>query len=148
LPYAQAVLAEVLRFSSIVPPGVPHRALSDRVFHGWSIPAGTALWVNQYGIHKSKKIWGDPEEFRPERFLSPDGKTFQKHEALIPFSTGRRQCAGETLARDSLFLYLTNIFQRFEVCFDPEDPKANPGFAPKPGIILMAQPYKLLFRER
>ena len=123
--------------------------MSDQVFQGWAFPAGTAIFVNQYGIHRNKKIWGDPENFRPERFLSADGKTFKKHEALIPFSTGRRQCAGETLARDSIYLYLTNIYQRFEIHFDPlSGSAANPGFKPAPGIILMPQPFKVIVKDR
>ncbi|XP_021962197.2 cytochrome P450 2J6 [Folsomia candida] len=148
LPYAEAFLAEVLRFSSIVPVGVPHRALFDVVYKGYAFPKGTGIMANQHGIHHSTKIWGDPKNFRPERFLSPDGKTFKKHEAIIPFSIGRRQCAGETLARDTLFLYTTNICQRFEIKFDPNDAKANPGLSPKMGILLTPEPYKVIFKDR
>ena len=31
--------------------------------------------------------WGDPENFRPERFISPEGK-FQKDDHLMLFGTG------------------------------------------------------------
>jgi len=27
-----------------------------------------------YSVHYNPEIWGDPENFRPERFLSKDGK--------------------------------------------------------------------------
>jgi hypothetical protein len=33
-------------------------------------------------------IWGDPENFRPERFIAPDGSLIRKEE-LIPFGIGR-----------------------------------------------------------
>lgn len=34
------------------------------------------------------EIWGDPENFRPERFISKDG-TFKKDEHLMPFGYGK-----------------------------------------------------------
>ncbi len=33
---------------------------------------------------------GDPENFRPERFLSKDGKSIIKAGPVIPFSIGKR----------------------------------------------------------
>ncbi|OXA54984.1 Cytochrome P450 2J6 [Folsomia candida] len=148
LPYVESFLAEVHRFTSAAPVGVPHRALADTTYKGYAFPKGTAIMANQCGIHYSEKIWGDPMNFRPERFLSPDGAKFQKHEALIPFSTRRRQCAGETLARDTLFLYTSNICQRFEIKFDPNDAKANPGLKPSAGFILTPQVFKVVFKDR
>ena len=32
--------------------------------------------------------WGDPEEFRPDRFLTPEG-TLRKDERFIPFGRGK-----------------------------------------------------------
>jgi cytochrome P450 len=34
-------------------------------------------------------IWGDPEVFRPERFISNEGKLL-KSDALIPFGSGKK----------------------------------------------------------
>ena len=42
--------------------------------------------------------WLDGKVFRPERFLDNTGKIV-RDEHLIPFSIGRRQCLGETLAK-------------------------------------------------
>jgi len=73
----------------------------------------------------------------------------EKREALIPFSTGKRKCAGETLARDSIYLYLTNIYQRFQIHFDPHSGSmANPGLKPGPGIILKPQLFKVVVKDR
>ncbi|XP_035714572.1 methyl farnesoate epoxidase [Folsomia candida] len=146
MPYTEAVIAETLRFSSITPQGVSHRAMRDQEFHGYLIPKDTIITANVFHIHFDPKIWGDPDNFRPERFLSPDGKTFKKHEALLPFSIGRRQCLGETLARDSLFLFATNVVQRFNLEFDNNGP--DHGFESKLSFILTPKPFNLIFKDR
>jgi len=110
------------------------------------IPKDTLLTANVWHIHRDPKIWGDPENFRPERFLSPDGKIFTKPEAVLAFSIGRRQCLGETLARDSLFLFSTNIFQRFWIEFDKNGP--DHGFESKISFILSPKPFNVVLTDR
>ena len=134
---------ETLRKSSIVPFGVFHEATETTNVGDYTIPKGDWIAVNQYFVHHDPNIWGDPENFRPERFLSPDGKSAIKHEALIPFSVGKRVCIGEQIAKDSFFLFLTAIIQRFNIKFDPnssrpEENKPNPLFqiAPKFNVIV------------
>jgi cytochrome P450 len=126
--YTEALINEVLRKSSIQPMGVFHAATEDVSFEGYDIPKGTHIAANQHFVHHDSKIWGDPENFRPERFLSAEGK-IQKKEYLVPFSTGRRICIGETLARDELFLFLTSLYQRFDIQADPNRPM--PGIEPR-----------------
>ena len=35
-----------------------------------------------------KDYWGDPEVFRPQRFISPDG-TLRKDPRMMPFGKGK-----------------------------------------------------------
>lgn len=145
-PYTEAVLSEILRFSNLAPMGVFHTALEDTTFHGFDIEKGTIIIGNHYSAHFDKSVWGDPENFRPERFLSSDGTTVKKNENLIPFSTGRRQCLGEQLARDTLYIFVTNIFQRFQVLPDPKEP--NPSLEPEFGFILEPKKYSVILKDR
>ena len=43
LPYVQAILLEVLRWSPPAPLGVAHRSISDDEYNGYSIPSGTII---------------------------------------------------------------------------------------------------------
>lgn len=144
MPYTLALIDEVLRYSSIVPNGVQHRALEGKEFQGYFIPKDAWIMPNMHYIHHDPKIWGDPENFRPARFIV-DGK-YKKSENLIPFQIGRRQCVGETLARDTIFLYLTNIFQRFDISFDPNSPEPNTDS--EPNFLLNPKPYNVIMKDR
>lgn len=145
MPYTEAVVAETLRFSSIVGVGPPHKATQDTQLRGYNIPKGTILFANFHYIHHDPKVWGDPENFRPERFLTPEG-TFKKPDALMPFSIGRRQCLGESLARDSIFLFSTNVFQRFWIEFDKTGP--DHGFEPETAFTTPPKPYRVVLKDR
>jgi cytochrome P450 len=46
LPYVEALLNEVLRFSSVLPQGVPHKVRASDVFEGYAIPEGTIIMPN------------------------------------------------------------------------------------------------------
>ncbi|XP_059479051.1 methyl farnesoate epoxidase-like [Neocloeon triangulifer] len=116
LSYTEATIMEALRVSSVVPMGVPHAPLmtckADVPFRGYVIPKNARIAMNLAQIHMDPKIWGDPENFRPERFLNEEGKLI-KQDALVPFGLGKRQCLGEALARNNLFLFFAGILQRF-----------------------------------
>lgn len=126
---------EVLRCSSIVPVGVSHCCIEDTIISGYKIPKGTVVNANVYQIHHDPDVWGDPETFRPERFLNPDGSCMQRHESFMPFSVGRRVCMGENLARDTLFLFTTTLLQNFHIRLPPGN--EMPTIAPKLGQLTL-----------
>ncbi|XP_071482220.1 cytochrome P450 2J2-like [Diadema antillarum] len=146
MPYTQAVLTEILRFRPIAPIGVPHRATADIKIKDYDIPKGTNIGMNILYIHHDPKLWGDPEVFRPERFLSKDGKSFVKHDAYMPFGAGRRKCLGEQLAKMESFLFFTNVMQRFKVSLPP-GVKADYSFGHRV-TTLLPKPYQVIFDER
>ncbi|ODM91126.1 Methyl farnesoate epoxidase [Orchesella cincta] len=123
LPYNKAIVLETLRLSSVAPLGMPHRMIADTMFHGYLLPKDVTIFANFHAIHHDPNIWGkDVNEFRPERFLSEDKTEVIHHEALTPFSVGRRVCIGEGLAKDMLFTFIASILQNFNIEPDPECP--------------------------
>ncbi|XP_067675688.1 cytochrome P450 2U1-like [Haliotis asinina] len=112
LPYVGATVLEVLRFADIAPTAVPHAVAQDVQFRGYTFPKGVTVMLNLDSVLQDKDVWGDPQNFRPNRFLDGEGK-IQKREEFIPFSLGRRICLGESMARMELFLFLTTMIQKF-----------------------------------
>ncbi|KAK6165388.1 hypothetical protein SNE40_022324 [Patella caerulea] len=94
---------------------VPHTTTKDTIVKGYLIPEGSLVYANLYACHHDSRYWKEPLKFKPERFLDSSGKVSKPPPAFMPFSTGPRICAGETLARMELFLFFTNILQRFTV---------------------------------
>ncbi|XP_030303873.1 cytochrome P450 2K6 isoform X1 [Calypte anna] len=122
MPYTDAVIHEIQRFANIVPLNLPHETTADVTLKGYFIPKGTYIIPLLASVLRDKSHWEKPDNFYPEHFLDSEGK-FVKKEAFIPFSAGRRSCAGETLAKMELFLFFTSLLQRFT-------------FQPPPGVSI------------
>ncbi|XP_065336675.1 methyl farnesoate epoxidase-like, partial [Cloeon dipterum] len=87
LPYCTAVLTESLRHSGVTPFPPPKAPKEDTFFNGYLIPKRTMVMVNLRSVLMDEEYWGDPENFRPERFIGPDGN-FKRDERLFLFGTG------------------------------------------------------------
>lgn len=85
-----AVLHETMRFVNIVTLTGPRRTLCDTTLDGHVIPKNSVVLISLYSVHMDKAIWGDPEKFRPERFIQPqDGKLNEKLvDRIMPFGLG------------------------------------------------------------
>ncbi|XP_075606558.1 cytochrome P450 2K4 isoform X2 [Balearica regulorum gibbericeps] len=112
MPYTDAVVHEIQRFANILPLNLPHETTADVTLKGYFIPKGTYIIPLLASVLRDKSQWEKPDIFYPEHFLNSEGK-FVKKDAFIPFSAGRRSCAGETLAKMELFLFFTSLLQRF-----------------------------------
>ncbi|XP_042692853.1 cytochrome P450 2K6-like [Centrocercus urophasianus] len=120
MPYTDAVVHEIQRFANILPLNLPHETTMDVTIKGHFIPKGTYVIPLLNSVLQDKTQWEKPCSFYPEHFLNSEGK-FVKKDAFMPFSAGRRICAGETLAKMELFLFFTSLLQRFT-------------FQPPPGV--------------
>ncbi|XP_071452780.1 methyl farnesoate epoxidase-like [Hetaerina americana] len=148
LPYTEATVLEILRCSTVVPMSVPHAPLhfmKDTEFRGHVIPKNAQIFLNLYELHHDPDIWGDPQNFRPERFLNDEGKLI-RHEALIPFGIGKRSCLGESLARNNVFLFFACLMQRYSLRVPEGEP--NPSDDPIGNITIMPKPFRVQVKKR
>jgi cytochrome P450 len=88
MTYLEAIIMEILRFANVVPMSVPHGLATDVTFRGYVIPRDAMVIPNLDSALSDPEVWSDPENFRPERFISPDGKLVKPDE-FIPFSMGK-----------------------------------------------------------
>ncbi|KAL3861233.1 hypothetical protein ACJMK2_007281 [Sinanodonta woodiana] len=138
LVYTEAFIMEVLRMTSMVVFSISHAPVTDVWIRGFHIPKGMQIFPDISSVLSDPAIWGDPANFRPERFVSEEG-TLLKPAEFIPFLKGRRNCIGASLARMELFLFISALVQRFEI-MPPEGEtlEINDGgtHAPQPFYIL------------
>lgn len=87
----------------------------------------TLLFYNINSFFLDRDYWGDPENFRPERFLNDDGSKTLKYERFIPFGFGKRVCMGESLAKAELFIFTIMILQNLRIKISANHAKPDPG---------------------
>ncbi|XP_070588576.1 cytochrome P450 2K6-like [Erythrolamprus reginae] len=131
-------LQERLEF---VPTNVPRATTKDITFKGFFIPKGVYILPLLTSVLHDESQWEKSHEFYPEHFLDSEGK-FVKRDAFMPFSAGQRVCAGETIAKMELFLFFTNLLQRF--AFQPPSgtSKDDLDLTPVLGFTTHPMPYK------
>ncbi|MFH8476925.1 cytochrome P450 [Streptomyces sp. NPDC018000] len=101
LRFTEALVREVLRLH---PPNwlLGRHAVHHTELAGYPVPAGTTVLVCPYTAHRDPREHPDPEEFRPERWLTASGTPATS--VFLPFGTGPRSCEGSAMAMAELTL--------------------------------------------
>ncbi|HZD16214.1 MAG TPA: cytochrome P450 [Pseudonocardiaceae bacterium] len=78
---------------------------------GYRIPAGHFLLPSINLVHHSSRLYRDPDEFQPQRFLGqrPDPAVW------LPFGGGVRRCLGATFAQVEMRTVLREVLRRVEL---------------------------------
>ncbi|KAF1410271.1 Cytochrome P450 2K6, partial [Spheniscus humboldti] len=142
MPYTDAVVHEIQRFANILPLNLPHETTADVTLKGYFIPKGTYIVPLLASVLQDKSQWEKPDIFYPEHFLDSEGK-FVKKDAFMPFSAGRRTCAGETLAKMELFLFFTSLLQRFTFHSPPGVSISDLDLSPSTRITITPVPHEV-----
>ncbi|CAL2233429.1 unnamed protein product [Prunus armeniaca] len=148
LVYLQAIVKETLRLYRAAPLSAPREFTEDCTIGGYHVWKGTRLITNLWKIQTYPRIWPDPFEFKPERFLTTHKDVDVKglHFELIPFGSGRRACPGLAFGLQMVQLTLASFVHAFEI--------SNPSSAPidmteSSGLTnIKATPLQVLIKPR
>lgn len=114
--YLNAVVNETLRVRPVVP--IVVRLLKQSMDVGiYTLPAETRVAPSIYLTNRNARVYEQPAEFRPERFLGTSPETF----SWIPFGGGIRRCIGASFALLEMKLMLRTMLAEL----DPEIPSGT-----------------------
>ncbi|MBS0203976.1 MAG: cytochrome P450 [Planctomycetes bacterium] len=77
----------------------------------FALAPGAGIVFSQFMTHHMPELYPNPEEFRPERWLTINPSPYE----YLPFGAGPRMCIGAPLAMMILKSVLPTILQRFKV---------------------------------
>ena len=123
--YTRACIDEALRMSPAGLSELPRTVLRggitiDGEFYPEGITVGTAGWAD----NRNAQVYGDPEIFRPERWLISKDNTAEQVSQIKanfhPFSIGPHNCAGMSFALQELMLVVAKTIYKLEFRLAPE----------------------------
>ncbi|OCB86788.1 cytochrome P450 [Sanghuangporus baumii] len=128
MPYLNAVMQypplsnEALRLQPPVATSLqrcPLEGSGGVIVAGRLVPESTILYLPPYLHHRDERYFSpSPDSFIPERWLDLDNKKFTTNvAAFIPFSAGRANCVGKSLALMEIRMVVATIVQRFDMEF-------------------------------
>ena len=123
LPYVMATVMEIQRMANVAPGSLPHYLMKDIVFNNYTFKKGTLFIANLSKFLMDPDVFPLPKHFNPDRFRDENGKLI-RIEQFAPFSIGKRICMGESLAKNSIFIFFVRMLQR--ISFQETTNRPNP----------------------
>jgi cytochrome P450 len=115
MPVARAVLEEALR---LYPPApfMSRVAFGPDEIAGHRVAAGDVVVTAPWLVHRHRRLWADPDAFRPSRFSPAEREAIPRH-AFIPFGAGPRVCIGAAFAMLEGIIVLAKLTRAFRFHF-------------------------------
>jgi len=135
LAYTRAVIQETMRIYPPIWSFIRVAAKEDDIA-GKKILPGDKVVLFAYGAHHNAKYWDEPEEFRPERWMTGAAKKQVKY-AYLPFGAGKRSCIGGAMSQVENTLALSLLLRRFQPEYIGAEPpllNATVTLTPKGGL--------------
>ncbi len=143
LTITRAVLEEAMR---LYPPApvMTRQVGVDTELGGMPLPAGAAIVIPIFAVHRHRKLWADPDRFDPQRFM-PERKAHVGRTQYMPFGFGPRTCIGASFAMMEGVAILATLVRRVDFEWDGEhlpEPLSRVTLRPKGGMPLHVWPLK------
>ena len=138
LEYLDAVIKETQRLNPILPV-VGRRLKKPTTIGGRLLPAGAVAMPCIYLTHHREDVWPNPNEFRPERFLSKKPTPWE----FFPFGGGNRFCLGAGFATYEMKIVLAEVLSRTTLRLAAKQPirvvRRSITFAPSEGMPVVVE---------
>lgn len=123
LKYTTRVINESLRLYP-QPPVLIRRSLESDTLGNYRIDKGEDIFISTWNIHRSPKLWENPESFIPERWPldGPDPTEVNQNYRYLPFGGGQRKCLGDMFATFEVTTALAMLVRRFDFSLAPGAP--------------------------
>ncbi|KAF2252656.1 cytochrome P450 [Trematosphaeria pertusa] len=122
LPYVRSLIKEVLRWRPANKFGMTHATSEDDWYEGHFIPKGSVAVLNWWAIHRDPKIWKNPDDFNPSRYLDKPLSAADYINSTDPYErdhfaygAGRRVCPGVHVAERSLYINISRVLWGFNI---------------------------------
>ncbi|KAF3040466.1 hypothetical protein E8E12_003874 [Didymella heteroderae] len=107
-PYLNAVIKETFRRFPTIVSTLPRVLLEPMQLDEHLLPKDTVVGMQNWIHHRNPAVFPNPGRFEPERWLQ---STEAMEASLTPFSIGRRNCIGQNLAWEELYLAVSAIMR-------------------------------------
>ena len=140
LPFTKMVIEESMR---LYPPAhtMSREALGPDRLGDIELKKGSNVLIVPWLLHRHRKLWDRPDEFRPERF-TPDQVAARPRFAYIPFGAGPHICIGAAFAMTEAILCLATLAKRFRLTLVPGmvvEPVGQITLRPKHGLPMRVE---------
>ncbi|KAI6196404.1 (pine wood nematode) hypothetical protein [Aphelenchoides besseyi] len=144
LTYLNAVIMEIQRCANIIALNQLRVTNKPVELNGVTVAKGTIVLPMIGTLMADEKIYSEPKKFNPERFIDENGK-LKRSDEMMPFSVGKRQCPGENLARQELYLLIANILNHYKFTAGKQAPSL---LKEHNGASMGTQPYNCRIERR
>ena len=144
LTYIDYIVQETLRWGPVSPIGVPHRSLEDDEYEGMFIPKGSFVYANARAMTHDERIYSNPEEFNPDRFIPKSAGGLGEPLPVGQFGFGRRVCVGRHLAEASVWIVVATMLatMTIEKAVDCDGNEIVPDVELTNGLTSHPKPFK------
>ncbi|KAK1478517.1 cytochrome P450 [Colletotrichum cuscutae] len=139
---------------------IPHATTRDDVYKGYNIPAETTILMNIWAINHDSDEYDDPDTFEPERFMknplgvktgNQESKAATEDQSRRPtysFGAGRRICAGQRMAENSMLMTMSKLLWCFDIVAGDTMPDTSMQTAFKDAILTGPKAFDVSFKVR
>ncbi|KAI0291058.1 cytochrome P450 [Multifurca ochricompacta] len=93
----------------------PQKVMSTKVFSYPKVLQGSLVIGNTWAILHDPDVYPEPDAFKPERFINPDGSVREDPALTTAFGYGRRICPGRHFVDATLFIVVASLLSVFDI---------------------------------